>query len=96
MEKGGWVYIMTNKPDGTLYIGVTSDLARRVHDHRKGSVKGFSKRYNLYRLVYAEHHESIEQAIQRESRLKKWPRRWKIDLIASHNPEWKDLYTALL
>jgi putative endonuclease len=96
MEKGGWVYILTNKPDGTLYIGVTSDLARRVHDHRHDAVEGFTKRYNLHRLVHAERHETIELAIQRESRLKKWPRAWKVALIVSRNPEWRDLYDSLI
>jgi putative endonuclease len=96
VEKGGWVYILTNKPNGTLYVGVTSDLARRIHDHRQGAVEGFTKRYNLHRLVHVERHETIELAIQRESRLKKWPRTWKIDLIVSHNPDWRDLYDSLI
>jgi putative endonuclease len=95
-EKGGWVYVMTNKPRGTLYVGVTGDLAHRVHQHREGLTEGFTKRYDLKMLVYAERHESIEQAIQRESRIKKWPRAWKIDLIRSINPDWKDLYDTLL
>ncbi|MPZ12719.1 MAG: GIY-YIG nuclease family protein, partial [Kiloniellaceae bacterium] len=90
MEKSGWIYIMTNKPDGKLYIGVTSNLARRVHEHREGAVEGFTKRNNLKRLVYAEQHNYIERAIQRERRVKKWPRRWKIDLITSQNPDWRD------
>ena len=96
MKNGGWIYIMTNKPDGTLYIGVTGDLTRRIHQHREGSVSGFTKRYNLQRLVYAEHHDGIEQAIQRENRLKRWPRAWKVDLIVSLNPEWNDLYETLI
>lgn len=95
MQKGGWVYIMTNNPDGTLYIGVTSDLATRTQQHRAGAVAGFTKRYNLHHLVYAERHETIEQAIQREARLKKWPRAWKVDLIISQNPGWTDLYDKL-
>ncbi len=95
MEKGGWVYILTNKPDGTLYIGDTSDLTRRIYDPRHSAVDGFTKRYNLHRLVHAEHHETIELAIQRETRLKKWPRAWKVDLIVSHNPQWMDLYDSL-
>jgi putative endonuclease len=96
MQKGGWVYITTNKTNGTLYVGVTSDLPRRAHQHRDGLTKCFTKRYNLQRLVYAERHETIEIAIQRESRLKKWPRAWKIALLVSYNPEWKDLYEALV
>ncbi len=95
MEKGGWVYILTNRPDGTLYIGVTSELARRVYDHRRNAIDGFTKRYNLHRLVHAEHHETIELAIQRETRMKKWPRTWKVGLIVSHNPQWMDLYDSL-
>jgi putative endonuclease len=73
-EKGGWVYVMTNKPRGTLYVGVTADLAHRVHQHREGLSDGFTKRYRLKMLVYAERHDSIEQAIQRGNRIKKWPR----------------------
>ena len=95
MEKSGWVYIMANKPDGTLYVGVTSNLARRVHEHREGVVEGFTKQNNLMRLVYAEQHNYIERAIQRERRVKKWPRGWKVNLIASQNPEWRDLYDRL-
>ena len=68
MEKGGWVYIMTNKPNGTLYVGVTNDLSRRVFEHREGAIGGFTKRYGLKRLVYFERHEDIGRAIQRESR----------------------------
>jgi len=71
---GGWVYIMTNRTDGTLYIGVTSDLARRVWEHREGLVDGFTRRYGLKRLVYSEHHDDIQTAIQREKSLKRWPR----------------------
>ncbi|HEY4344190.1 MAG TPA: GIY-YIG nuclease family protein [Parvibaculum sp.] len=94
--KGGWVYIVTNKPRGTLYIGVTSDIARRAWEHREGIVDGFTKRYGLKQLVYVERHDSIEDAIQRETRLKHWPRVWKIDLIRSTNPEWDDLYETVM
>ena len=93
--KGGWVYIMTNKPRGTLYIGVTSDIAKRAWEHREGVVEGFTRRYELKQLVYMERHEEIADAIQREKRLKKWPREWKIDLIQSLNPDWDDLYNIL-
>ena len=96
MEKGGWIYILTNKPDGTLNIGVTANLARRIHERRTGSADGFTKRYNLNRLIYAERHDDIKHAIQRESRLKKWPRAWKVDLIVSRNPEWKDIFDSLV
>jgi putative endonuclease len=93
---GGWVYIMTNKPNGTLYVGVTSDLARRAWEHREGLADGFTKRYGLKRLVYAERHEDITLAIQREKLLKHWSRSWKVQLILRENPGWEDLYDQLL
>jgi putative endonuclease len=93
--KGGWVYIMTNAPNGTLYVGVTSDIARRAWEHRSGAIEGFTKRYDLKRLVFMERHEDIENAIRREDRLKHWPRAWKIRLIHSVNPDWDDLYETL-
>ena len=93
---GGWVYIVTNRPNGTLYVGVTSNIAKRAWEHREGVVDGFSKRYALKRLVYAERHETITGAIQREKRMKSWPRAWKINLIRESNPAWKDLYQTLL
>jgi putative endonuclease len=89
---GGWVYIVTNKPNGVLYVGVTSDLARRAWEHREGLVDGFTKRYSLRRLVYVEAHEEIVRAIQREKNLKHWPRAWKIQLSLAMNPAWDDLY----
>jgi len=92
---GGWVYIMTNRPNGTIYVGVTSDLARRAWEHREGIIEGFTKRHGLKRLVYAEHHEDIRTAIQREHVIKHWPRAWKIRLIHKENPEWADLYDRL-
>jgi putative endonuclease len=92
---GGWVYIVTNKPHGTLYVGVTSDLARRIWEHRAGVVEGFTIRYRLKRLVYAEFHDDIRLAIQREHNIKHWPRAWKIDLIQDRNGEWDDLYDHL-
>lgn len=76
--RGGWVYILTNRPNGTLYIGVTADLARRIWQHREGLVEGFTKRYGLKMLVYAEHHEDIRTAIQRETTMKHWSRAWKV------------------
>jgi putative endonuclease len=93
--QGGWVYIMTNRPNGTLYVGVTSDLARRVWEHREGAIEGFTKRYSLKRLVYVERHEDIRLAIQRESNMKHWPRTWKVRLILAENPSWDDLYDQL-
>ena len=93
---GGWVYILTNRPNGTLYIGVTSDLARRLHQHREGTADGFTKRYGLHRLVYAERHDDIRDAIHREKTLKTWRRAWKVNLILSQNPEWNDLSEAMV
>jgi len=94
--QGGWVYIMTNQRNGTLYVGVTSDLVRRVDHHRRGEDEGFTKRYGLKLLDYAERHEDIRGAIQRETNIKHWSRKWKIDLIESQNPEWRDLYDTVL
>jgi putative endonuclease len=92
---GGWVYIMTNRPNGTLYTGVTSNIARRVWEHREGVVEGFTKQYGLKRLVYAERHEDITAAIQREKTIKHWTRAWKVTLILETNPSWGDLYDLL-
>lgn len=92
---GGWVYIMTNRPNGTLYVGVTSNLARRVWEHRAGVAEGFTRKYGLKRLVYSEFHEDVRAAIQREKNLKHWPRAWKTRLIVASNPEWDDLYGRL-
>ena len=94
--RGGWVYIMTNRPNGIIYIGVTADLARRSWEHREGKISGFTKRYGLKILVWAEHHEDIRNAIQRETTMKHWPRAWKTRLIMKDNPEWKDLYETLI
>src|SRR5229473_4011542 len=93
---GGWVYIMTNRPNGALYVGVTSDLARRAWEHREGVCDGFTKRHGLKRLVFAEHHEDIRAAIQREKNMKHWPRAWKVRLIHAENPDWADLYDRLV
>jgi putative endonuclease len=95
MQQGGWVYIMTNRRDGTLYVGVTADLARRVGEHREGAVEGFTKRYGLKRLVYAERHDDIRTAMQRETSIKRWSRAWKVNLISAENPDWDDLYDRL-
>jgi putative endonuclease len=89
---GGWVYIMTNRPNGVLYTSVTSDIGRRAYEHREGLVKGFTKRYGLKRLVYMELYETITAAIQRESNMKHWLRAWKAQLIVNSNPGWLDLY----
>tara|TARA_A100001037_G_scaffold300723_1_gene328820 strand:- start:2668 stop:2952 length:285 start_codon:yes stop_codon:yes gene_type:complete len=92
---GGWVYIVSNKHNGTLYVGVTADIHRRAWEHREGLVEGFSKRYSLTRLVHLEHHEDIRDAIHREKRIKHWLRRQKLTLIESANPDWEDLYETL-
>ena len=91
-----WVYMMTNRPNGTLYVGVTSDLVRRVWQHREGVVEGFTKTHGLRRLVYYEGHESIVEAIKRERVLKHWVRAWKARLIVKSNPGWVDLYPTIL
>lgn len=92
---GFWVYILASKPGGTLYIGVTRDLVRRVFEHRTGAVESFTQRYNVKRLVYFEQYSTALQAIQREKNIKHWSREWKIDLILSMNPEWRDLYDEI-
>jgi putative endonuclease len=92
---GGWVYIMTNRPNGTLYTGVTNNIARRAFEHRAALVEGFTKRYGLKRLVYMERYEDIANAIQRERNMKHWPRAWKVRLILETNPGWRDLYDQL-
>lgn len=94
--KGGWVYMMTNRPGGVLYIGVTADLIRRTSEHRAGEIDGFTQRYRLKRLVYFERYEDIRDAISREKALKKWRRSWKDELIATANPDWDDLYGGIL
>ncbi len=86
---------MTNRPNGTLYFGVTTDLARRIWEHRESVIDGFTKTYGLNRLVYAESHETIRGAIQRERTMKHWRRAWKVQLILERNPGWADLYTLL-
>ncbi len=95
MDKNYYVYILTNKVGGTLYIGVTSDLIKRVYQHRTKAVQGFTEKYGLDRLVYFEVFEDPENAILREKRLKKWNRAWKIELIEDNNPDWHDLYLNL-
>ena len=92
----GYVYILANKPFGTLYIGVTNDLNRRVFEHRKGVASVFTKRYRVTMLVWYEEWPTVPDAIQRETSLKRWKRNWKIDLVNATNPEWKDLAPGLL
>jgi putative endonuclease len=86
------VYILASAPNGTLYIGVTSDLHDRTSIHKQDLVDGFTKRYGVHRLVYYELHEDMESAIRREKQLKKWNRLWKVRLIEQMNPEWRDLF----
>ncbi|MES2754299.1 MAG: GIY-YIG nuclease family protein [Pseudomonadota bacterium] len=92
---GGWTYIVTNKPRGVLYIGVTAYLAERIHQHRDGKGSAFCRRYNLSCLVLAEPHATITQAIAREKALKAWKRCWKIQLIEAANPNWDDLFDLI-
>jgi putative endonuclease len=95
MEKSFAVYILASQRNGTLYIGVTSNLPKRVWEHREGLVDGFSKEYGVKNLVWYEMHDSAESAITREKRLKKWNRLWKLHLVEAMNPEWEDLYESL-
>jgi putative endonuclease len=90
------VYILASKRNGTLYIGVTSELVKRIWEHKNNMVEGFTKRYNVHRLVWYELHENMESAITREKRLKNWKRKWKLELIESSNPDWQDLYPTIV
>jgi putative endonuclease len=94
-EKVYCVYIMTNKRNGTLYVGMSNDLARRCYEHKNELTDGFTKKYHLHRLVYYEVHDDPTEAIIREKQIKKWYRKWKIELIEGQNPEWKDLYKEI-
>jgi putative endonuclease len=93
--RSGWVYMMADRYRGTIYTGVTSDMARRASQHRDGKGSKFVEKYDLLRLVYAEPHERIDDAIAREKAIKKWRRQWKIELIESTNPDWLDLFETL-
>jgi putative endonuclease len=95
MSRSYCVYILASQIGGTLYIGVTNDLIRRIHEHKLDVVDGFSKKYGVHRLVYFEQFEDIENAIQREKRLKKWNRAWKVRVIEEKNPNWDDLYLSI-
>lgn len=87
-----YVYIMTNKPSGVLYVGITRNLAKRVYGHKNNITAGFTSKYKLYKLVYYDYTNDVNGAIAHEKRLKKWKRQWKIDLITKFNPSWEDLY----
>lgn len=91
-----YIYILAGKRNGTLYIGITSDLIKRVYEHKNNLVEGFTKKYKVHNLVYYEQTEDVESAIKREKQLKNWHRKWKTDLIEEGNPEWKDLYYDLI
>jgi putative endonuclease len=92
----GWVYMMTNRRNGTLYTGVTDNLARRAWEHRTGQVEGFTKKYGPTVLVYAEQYDDRLAARQRERNIKHWPRAWKVRLIHGQNPDWEDLFDRLV
>ena len=96
MERQPAVYILASKQNGTLYIGVTSDLVERVWQHRNDMTKGFSKKYAVHKLVYYELHADMLSAITRETQLKKWNRAWKFELIEQKNPEWNDLWDEIV
>ncbi|MCF6204308.1 MAG: GIY-YIG nuclease family protein [Methylococcaceae bacterium] len=95
MEKQPYVYILASKKNGTLYIGVTSNLIQRIWQHKNTQVEGFTKKYNVHILVYYEHHEIMQSAITREKQMKKWKRDWKIKLIEKDNPQWLDLWLEI-
>ena len=95
MEERFFVYILASRRNGTLYVGVTSNLGRRMMEHRDGILPGFTDRYGVKHLVHVEPYATAEEAITREKRLKKWNRDWKIRLIEEHNPDWADLYERL-
>ena len=92
---GGYIYFLTNKPNGILYVGVTNNLVRRVFEHRSGFVEGFARRYGSKRLVYFEIYETIQDAIQREHNIMHWSRTWKVRLIVANNPDWDDLFETI-
>jgi putative endonuclease len=90
-----FVYILSNKRNGTMYVGVTNNLERRIHEHKNKLADGFTKKYGLDKLVYFEETDNVRDALEREKQLKKWNRRWKMDLIEKDNPEWEDLTKSL-
>ena len=96
MTKQPAVYILASRRNGTLYIGVTSSLAKRVWEHKNDAVEGFTKRYGVHQLVWYELHETMESAISREKAIKEWKRQWKLELIEKMNPAWKDLFESIV
>ena len=95
MEKQFCVYMLASKERGTLYIGVTSNLPKRIWEHKNGVVEGFTEKYEVHNLVWYEPHETAESAIMREKQMKEWKRQWKINLIEENNPHWEDLYDSI-
>ena len=95
-QKSPCVYLLANKPNGVLYLGVTSDLVKRIWQHKNKFVDGFSKKYNVHNLVWFEQHEGMALAITREKKIKKWKREWKVRLIEQDNPGWRDLYNEII
>ena len=95
MRKSYYVYIMASKKDGVLYRGVTNDLIRRIYEHRHNLTEGFTKKYYVHRLVYFKATEDVISAIAREKQIKKWYRKWKVELIEANNPDWNDLYDSI-
>ena len=96
MEKHYYVYIITNKPYGTLYVGISSNLVQRIYQHREGMAPGFSKVHGLNRLVWYQMHQDVNEAIASEKKIKKWRRDWKVNVIQEMNPDWKDLYPSII
>jgi putative endonuclease len=94
-ERHCYVYILASRIGGTLYIGITNDLVRRIFEHKSKSIESFTEKYDVVKLVYFEQFDDPENAIKREKRLKKWPRTWKISLIQKDNPDWNDLYPEI-
>jgi len=96
MSKKAFVYILASKRNGTLYIGMTSILVKRVYEHKRNLVDGFTNKYKVHHLVYFEEYEDIQQAITQEKQVKKWKRKWKLALIEKVNPNWQDLYDEIV
>ncbi len=90
-----YVYILSNKKDGVLYVGMTNSLLRRIYEHKQEMIEGFSKKYHIHNLVYYEQYNDVRNAITREKQIKKWNRQWKVELIEKDNPEWADLYGTI-
>ena len=95
-DENYYLYIIASKKNGTLYIGVTNDLVKRIYEHKQNAVNGFTKKYNVHTLVYYKVHRDIEETILKEKQMKKWNRKWKVRIIEEKNPEWKDLYDEII